>query len=170
MKMRWALAVVLVLAISQYAYAAGLETYAFPQKGQTPEQQKQDEGACSQWAEGQTGINPAVLQYRQQEAAASQQQAAQAASNPQPVRKLGRAALTGAAVGQMNKEMDDGAGKGAAIGVTLAASKARGEKVEQQKQAPLNAANAQSQSVQADGEKFKKAYCACMEGKGYSIR
>lgn len=169
MRMRWLFAAVLVLAMNQYSYAQS-GTYAFPQKGQTPDQQKQDEGSCAQWAKGQTGIDPAVLQYRQQEAASDQQQAEQAASNPGTGRKLVRAAATGAAVGQMNKNMDDGAGKGAAIGATLAVSKARGDKVEQQKQAPLNAANAQSQSVQADGEKFKKAYCACMEGKGYSIR
>jgi hypothetical protein len=169
MKMRWLFAAVLVLAMSQYSYAQS-GTYAFPQKGQTPDQQKQDEGSCAQWAKGQTGIDPAVLQYRQQEAAADQQQASQAASNPQTGRKLGRAAVTGAAMGQMNKNMDDGAGKGAAMGVTLAASKARGAKVEADKQAPVNAANAQSAGVQADSEKFTKAYCACMEGKGYSIR
>jgi cephalosporin-C deacetylase-like acetyl esterase len=33
-----------------------------------------------------------------------------------------------------------------------------------------DAAGAQVQNVQADTQKYTRAYCACMEGKGYSIR
>jgi hypothetical protein len=170
MRMRWALAVVFVMLLSQYAYAGTLGAYAFPQKGQTQEQQMQDESSCAQWAQNQTGLNPAVLQYQGQQAAASQQQVTQEASNPRVARNIGRAALTGAALGGINENMDSGAGKGAAMGVVVGASRARAQHLEQQTQNTVNAANAQSQNIKADTDKYLRAYCACMEGKGYSIR
>ena len=162
--------IILMGCAGSFVYAGEVGTYAFPQKGQTQEKQKQDESGCAQWAKDQTGLNPAVLQYQQQQAMASQQQAAQEASNPRVARRLGRAALTGAALGGINNNMDDGAGKGAVMGVTLAASRARAQNKEQQAQSTVNAADAQAQNVQADTQQYVRAYCACMEGKGYSIR
>jgi len=150
-------------------YAAGIDTYAFPQKGQTAEQQQQDEGFCVQWAQDQTGIDLAVLKYKQQEAA-EEQQKAQEASASRAGRPLLRTAATGAALGGISNNMDDGAGKGAVAGVTLAASRARTHSLEQKRQGVVDTANAKEQNVQADSEKYTKAYSACMEGKGYSIR
>jgi len=164
------LSMMFVLCAGVFAYAGGMGTYAFPQKGQTPEMQAQDESGCAQWAADQTGINPAVLQYRQQEAQADLQKASQEASKPKVVRKLGRAALTGAALGSMNESMDDGAGKGAAMAATVGVSKMIGQKQEQKAQAPLNEANANAAQVQAETQEYVRAYSACMEGKGYSIR
>ena len=164
------MAIVFVCSISSFVYAGQMGTYAFPQKGQSPEQQTQDEGGCAQWATGQTGLNPAVLQYQQQEVQADLQTASQQANKPQMGRRLGRAALTGAAMGSMDKEMKDGAGKGAAMMATMGASKAMGEKQEQKAQAPLNAANSKAAKVEADTQTYVRAYSACMEGKGYSIR
>ena len=177
MKVYWGLVVVVVvmvmLVLGQYAYANDLGAYAFPQKNQTPEQQKQDESTCAQWSKEKTGLDPAVLQYQQQQAMAAQQQTAQAAqqrASTSTARSLGRAALTGAALGGINNSMDDGAGKGAVMGVTLATSKAIGSSKDKQIQAAANGADAQAQQVQADSQKYMRAYCACMEGKGYSIR
>jgi hypothetical protein len=170
MRKKWLILTLAFCAIGGYAFASDMGTYAFPQKGQTPEQQKTDETSCAQWATDKTGLNPAVLQYQQQEVQAAQQKASAEANNPRTGRKLGRAAATGAALGAMNIGMDVGAGKGAAMATTLAVSKRRGEKVEEQAQAPLKEANAKSQKVQADAQEYTRAYCACMEGKGYSIR
>jgi len=170
MKVSLGIAAMVLVALCQCAYASDLGAYAFPQKGQTQEQQAQDESGCAQWAKGQTGLDPAVLQYQQQQAMATQQQAAQQASNPRVARKLGRAALTGAALGGINNNMDDGAGKGATMGVTLGASRALAQRKDNQVQSAVNGANAQAQQSQADSQKYMRAYCACMEGKGYSIR
>ena len=170
MKVSLGIAAMVLVALCQCAYASDLGAYAFPQKGQTQEQQAQDESGCAQWAKGQTGLDPAVLQYQQQQAMATQQQAAQQASNPRVARKLGRAALTGAALGGINNNMDDGAGKGATMGVTLGASRALAQRQDNKVQSTVNGANAQSQQAQADTQTYVRAYCACMEGKGYSIR
>jgi hypothetical protein len=170
--MRWVffLAFLLSGALTLRAYAGEMGTYAFPQKGQTPEQQKQDESACAQWAQGQTGLSPEELQQQQQAAAASQQQAAQEADKPRVARKLGKAALTGAALGGIDDAMDDGAGKGAAMGATVGASRMRSENLEKKADAQVGAADAQAEQAQANTQEYTRAYCACMEGKGYSIR
>jgi hypothetical protein len=162
-------ALIVFCGITVNVYAAGIETYAFPQKGQTAEQQKQDEGYCATWAKDKTGLDPALLQSKEQEAAA-QQQAAQQSAAPNKGRNLLRTAATGAALGGINNSMDDGAGKGAVAGVAVAASRNRAQSQEQAAQGAVNSANAQAQNVQADSQKYLKAYSACMEGKGYSIR
>ena len=41
--------------------AMAQQQYAFPQKGQTPEQQKKDEYDCHTWAVTQTGFDPTSL-------------------------------------------------------------------------------------------------------------
>lgn len=170
MRRQYLILMAILLCMTGFAYAGGMGTYAFPQKGQTAEIQAQDEASCTQWATNQTGLNPAVLQYQQQEAQAELQKATQEANKPRLGRKLGRAALTGAAVGSMNEHMDSGAGKGAAIGATLAASKMLGNRAENNAQAPLNEANTKAQNVQEASKEYVRAYSACMEGKGYSIR
>ncbi len=173
MKKQWLVLVLLLSVMSVCAYAASLGTYAFPQKGQTPEQQKTDENACAQWASDQTGLNPAVLEYQQKEAMAAQQQAVQQqqkAASTGTIRRIGRAALTGAALGGIDNGMDDGAGKGAVMGLTAATSQSIAKSKEQKIQAGIDSADAQSQQVQADTQKYLRAFSACMEGKGYSIR
>jgi hypothetical protein len=170
MGVRWAVTAVLVMSVCRFAFAADLGTYAFPQKGQTQEQQKKDESSCAQWAQDKTGLDPSVLQHQQEQAMASQQQAAEVANNPRVARKLGRAALTGAALGGINDNMDDGAGQGAVMGLTLGASQTMAQNKEKKVQAEANAANAQVQKAQAETQNYVRAYCACMEGKGYSIR
>jgi len=170
-KMFFVLAIV-VCSMTMEAYAGEFGTYAFPQKGQTPEQQKADEGTCAQWSADQTGLNPAVLKYQQEEANAGQQKAAatQQASQPTMGRTIAKTAVRGAALGGINNSMDDGAGKGAAMGAAVGLAKSRDAKQQQQVAGAVNGANAKSQKVQADTQTYLRAYSACMEGKGYSIR
>ena len=40
--------------------ALAQELMVFPSKGQSPEQQQQDRGACHAWAVNQTGYDPAL--------------------------------------------------------------------------------------------------------------
>lgn len=163
---------IVVCGITTYVHAGQLGTYTFPQKGQTPEQQKSDETSCTQWATDQTGINPAVLEYQQKEAQSAQQQAAatQQASQPSAGRRIAKTAARGAALGAINNNMDDGGGKGAAMGATVGLAKAKDAKQEQQVQGAVNGANAKSQKVQEDTQKYIRAFSACMEGKGYSVK
>jgi hypothetical protein len=165
----WMIFGVILLGSNSSSWAAQMGVYAFPRNGQPQEQQVQDESFCSQWASQQTGLNPAVLQYKQEQAMAAQQQAYANANRPTPVRRLGRAALTGTAVGAMNKNMDSGAGRGAAVGATLMASRGLSDMNQRKKQMALDQSTGFAQSVETDTAAYLKAYGACMEGKGYSI-
>src|SRR6266404_6959334 len=37
------------------------QTFVYPQKGQTPQKQAQDQAECQAWATQQTGVNPGML-------------------------------------------------------------------------------------------------------------
>ncbi len=165
----WMVLSIVLLGLAPLSHAGQMGAYAFPRNGQSQEQQIQDEGYCSQWSSQQTGLNPALLQYKQEQAMEAQRQAYANANRPTPVRRLGRAALTGTAVGAMNKNMDAGAGRGALMGTTLVASKGMGDLAERKKQMALDQSAAAGQSVEAETSNYLRAYSACMEAKGYSI-
>ena len=50
--------VALALCAALAAPGAVAQQFTYPAKGQSAEQQKKDEAECSQWATGQTGIDP----------------------------------------------------------------------------------------------------------------
>ena len=53
------------------------QTFIYPTKGQTPDQQGKDKTECSGWATQQTGFDPVqALQQQHAQAAQAQQQAA----------------------------------------------------------------------------------------------
>jgi hypothetical protein len=152
----------------QKSLAATLGVAAFPSAGQNAQQQSQDEAACYQWAVQNTGIDPfeaqkKAAQAQQQTAQATQQ--AQAAGEGQGVKTAAKGAAAGALIGAAAGD----AGAGAAIGAATGAVVGRRKKKQ---------AEAQAQQVQAQGQQaqqataqqmtnFKKAFCACLEGKKY---
>jgi hypothetical protein len=143
--------------------AMAQQQYVFPQKGQTPDQQKKDEYDCHTWAVSQTGYDPTKPQ------APPPQQAPQQPAGAQPGSGVGgaaRGAVVGAAVGSLDGE----AGKGAAVGATAGAVAARGQSRKQaqaQQQSQAQQASAQQSTKQQD---YLRARGACLEGKGYSVK
>ena len=153
--------------------AATMNIYAFPNAGQTAEQQSQDESACYQWAVQNTGADPFELskqaEQQKQQAAANQQAAAQAGKGARA-----KGAVAGAATGALIGEIaDDDAGKGAAYGAAAGVAVGGHKKRQAQKQASSQAA-AQDQQAQAamagQMDNFKKAFSACMESKKYMVK
>ena len=49
----------LIVASAALIGQASAQQYVYPAKGQTPQQQKNDEAACYSWAVQQTGFDPA---------------------------------------------------------------------------------------------------------------
>jgi len=136
---------------------AQAQTFVYPQKGQSQEQQKKDEYECYQWAKQQTGVDPM----------APAPQAAPPASAP----KGGavRGAAGGAALGAIGGAIAGNAGKGAAIGAGVGAAggairKRRGEQQQAAAQQQQQAAN------QAQPATYQRAFGACMEGRGYTVK
>jgi outer membrane protein with glycine zipper len=134
---------------------AGVDIFVYPGKGQTKEQQEQDEFACYKWAKEQTGFDPT-------------QPVQQAAAPPPPGREVGRGAARGAAVGAIGGAIGGDAGKGAAIGagVGAAAGVARRRNAEREQQAAQQQA---TQQHQASINGYKRAFSACMTGRGYTV-
>jgi len=135
-----------------------LNLFLYPTKGQSQQQQKVDEFDCYKWAIDQTGIDP--LDLPKTEAAV------QTGPTGGAVKGAARGAAAGAAIGAIAGD----AGKGAAIGATAGAMGGlRGgqqAQAQQNQQAQANAAAADEATINT----FKKAFSACIEGKGYTVK
>ena len=134
-----------------FAGHAQAKPYVYPAKGQSAQQQQQDDGQCYAWAKNNTGIDPAAV-----------------ASAPAPASgpatgggERAQGAVRGAVIGGV-VDGGDGARKGAAVGVVVGGAKARQNQKSQQ-------ASAQAQK-QGALDTFDRAYAACMEGRGYTVK
>lgn len=135
----------------------GAELMVFPAKGQTEQQRSADMAACHQWAVTESGVDPS----RVSAPAPSGQQQGQ--------RQVLRGALAGAAVGGLGGSLGGEFGKGAAAGAAVGAA-AGGIRRHQQKQATASVEQQQQQLVQEQLNRFNRAYSACLEGKGYTVK
>jgi hypothetical protein len=158
----------LTLLAQQKSLSSALDVAAFPQAGQSAQQQSKDEAACYDWAVKNTGTDPFELQKKaqaQQQQTAQATAQAQAAGEGQGVKTAAKGAAGGALIGAVAGD----AGTGAAVGATVGAVAGRRKK----KQAEAQAEQVQAQGAQAQQAtaaqmtSFKKAFCACMEGKKY---
>src|SRR5262245_35242143 len=137
-----------------------LNLFVYPGSGQDAAKQSQDENECYTWARQQTGIDPTATPAP---AAPVEKQRGGA------VKGAARGAAGGAAVGAI-ADGDDGAGDGAAIGATAGAVRGRRQQKKANKQAEAQAKEtAKTQDAQTK-ETFKKAWGACLEGRGYSVK
>ena len=134
---------------------AGADVYVYPGKGQTKEQQEQDEFSCYKWAKEQTGFDP--NQPMQQQAAAPPQQNAAV-----------KGAARGAAIGAIGGAIGGDAGKGAAIGagVGAAGGTMRRRQAEQQQAAAQQKAK---QAHDTEVGNYKRAFSGCMTSRGYTV-
>ncbi len=149
----WVVGGTLVLATSS---VWGQQPFIYPQKGQSPQQQAQDQGECQAWATQQTGINPMAM--------ASTPSMAPAAPQSSPMRGAARGAAVGAVGGAIGGDAGKGAAIGAATGAMVGGMRRRDQMQQQQAQ------QAQAQEAQAaQMDTFKRALAACLSAKGYSV-
>ena len=136
-----------------------LGLYVFPSDNQDKATQESDEMACFNWAKEQTGYDPInPTKYVGNEVDQSPDGSA--------VKGSAMGAAGGAAIGAIAGD----AGKGAAIGAVVGGARgirAKKSKDQQQQQANNAAANAASTDAAND---YNKAFSACMEGKGYTVK
>jgi uncharacterized protein YcfJ len=153
--------------------STSLGMVVFPAKGQTPQQQAQDEGECYAWSKGQTGVDPMAPPPAATQSAAEPAQSKPAADGSR-IRGAARGAAAGAIIGEV---ADDDAGKGAAIGAT-AGVVAGGRQSRKNQQAAAQQATQQQQQAtqqaqvanQQQLDLFKKGFAACLEPKGYTVK
>jgi hypothetical protein len=136
--------------------ASAQKPIVYPAKNQTSQQKQKDDKECIAWAKQNTGIDPV---------AASQpapQQTGPATGGGERVRGAARGAVGGAVIGGIAGDAGAGAGIGAAAGTMAGGARARQNQAAQNQQA-------QQQQQQALNT-FYRAYGACMEGRGYTIK
>jgi hypothetical protein len=139
--------------------AKGLDLFVFPSQDQDQATIDADEIACYKWAMEQTDydpINPPEIQTEQVDRSA----------DGTAVRSAARGAAAGAAIGAIAGD----AGTGAAVGAAAGGMRGRRAKVagDEKEQQQNNAAAAAEEKELLN--RFKKAFSACMEGKGYTVK
>jgi len=141
--------------VASTGLAESADVYVFPKNAQTKEQQEQDEFACYKWAKEQTGFDP--------------NKPVEQASAPAPKGGAVSGAAKGAAVGAIGGAIGGDAGKGAAIGAGVgAAAGAHKRRKGEKEQAAAQEQAAKQQEANVEG--YHRAFGACMEGKGYTVK
>jgi len=136
-------------------FGMAADVFVFPKNGQTKEQQEQDEFSCYKWAKEQTGFDP--------------NKPVEHAAAPAPQGGAGKGAAKGAAVGAIGGAIGGDAGKGAAVGAGVGAAAGAHKKRKGEKQQEAAEQQAEKQQA-ANVEGYQRAFGACMEGKGYTVK
>ncbi|MES2011696.1 MAG: YMGG-like glycine zipper-containing protein [Pseudomonadota bacterium] len=147
------------LMVCALASAAGAQQpIIYPAKGQSPQKQSSDTGACQQWAKQTTGVDPVAIA----------QQSGQPAAPPQQGGRV-RGAAGGAAAGAAIGAIAGDAGKGAAIGAVTGTA-AGGVRQRRKNEAAAEQQQAEQQQVSQEMATFNRAVGACMTGRGYTVQ
>lgn len=128
----------------------------YPAKGQSASQQQKDEAECNTWAKGNTGVDPAAI------AAAPPPSAPAPGPGGQRIAGAAKGAIVG---GLVTGGDDSGAKTGAVVGAMAGGAKAR-----QQQRAQAQAQQEAQAQTQQKLDTFHKAFGACMEGRGYTVK
>ena len=144
-----------VAALCMAFTAMAQKPLVYPAKGQSAKQQSSDDGACYAWAKQNTGIDPAY-----------QTPPPQASGPATGGGERAGGALRGAAGGAIIGGIAGDAGEGAAIGAVVG-TMAGGRRARQNQEAQNQQAQAQHQQQL---NTFYRAYGACMEGRGYTVK
>ena len=146
-----------IAAFSLAGVAAAQQPIVYPAKGQSAQQQKKDDAECYAWAKQTTGIDPAAVA-----SSPPPQDTGPATGGGQRVRGAARGAVGGAAIGAIAGDAGQGAGIGAVVGTMAGGRQARQQQAAQ---------NQQSVAQQQDLiNTHYRAFSACMEGRGYTIK
>jgi hypothetical protein len=153
----------LVIALLAAGIVLAQELVIYPAKGQSQEQMDKDKYECYTWGKQQSGFDP--MQQPKATEPPPQQQAQQGGA--------GRGAARGALVGVTAGAIAGDAGKGAAIGAASGAivgGARRRDQQRQQQQAEQQWAEQQAATYTKNRDGYNRAYGACLEGRGYSVK
>lgn len=135
------------------------ELYIYPAKGQSDEQMDKDKYECYNWAKKDTGFDPMAVPTTSTPAPGGQKKSGGVVKGA-----LGGAAL-GAIIGDSSRSAKRGAVAGGLIGGVRQSSSNR--QTEQQQQ---QWAQQESASYANNRNNYNRAYSACLEGRGYTVR
>ena len=134
----------------------------FPAKGQSQDQMEQDKFQCYNWAKKETGFDP--MKVPTATSAPPQQQARPGGAV--------RGGAVGAGVGAIAKSggsRSKGAAKGAAIGGLVGGARTQSQ-MRRDEQARKQWEQEQAAQYAHSRNTYNRAYAACMEGRGYTVK
>lgn len=141
----------------------GSDAFIYPNKGQSQQQQEKDQAACYNWAKQKSGFDPM----------AQPTASAPPPSAEPPVGGVLRGGARGGVVGLAVGAIAGNAGKGAAIGAAaggLLGGMRRRDHAMREEQAQNQWANQQAANYQQHRANYNRAFGACMEGRGYTVK
>ncbi len=150
------LALAMTLGVFLCAPAGAQDWFVFPNEGQSQDEQDKAEFQCIRDARERTGFDPMATPQ---------------ATQPAPQQRGGalggaaRGALLGTAVGAIGGNVGRGAAMGAAGGGLLGGMRRNDSRREQEQWARDQTAN-----YQQDRDRFTRAFTACMEARGFTVR
>jgi len=139
------------------------DLFIYPTKGQSQDQMEKDKFDCYQWAKQNTGFDP-MAQPKTTEPAPKGQ-----AQEGGVLKGAARGALVGVTVGAIAGDAGKGAAIGAAGGGLMGGMKRRDQR-KQQEQAQQQWEQEQAAIYQKSRDEYNRAYGACLEGKGYTVK
>jgi uncharacterized protein YcfJ len=135
----------------------------YPAKGQSEKKMEQDKFTCYDWAKKQTGFDP--MKVPTTTTPPPEKKATQGGA----VKGAAAGALIGVAAGAAGGDAGKGAAVGAAAGGTAGALKQRStNKKSEQEQAQWE--QKESAAYANKRSEYNRAYSACLEGKGYTVK
>jgi len=151
----WFTTILIALTAVAIVSAAQAEVFVYPKQGQSQDAFQKDQYECHNWAQQQTGFNPAAPP--------------QAAAPPPAQGGVVRGGARGAAVGAVGGAIAGDAGKGAAVGAAVGgtATVMRNNRANRDAAAANQQAQAQQQAAYGN---YEKAYATCLSGRGYSVK
>jgi len=146
-----------MIVLSFAVTAMAQKPIVYPAKGQSAQQQSKDDAECYAWAKQTTGIDPAVVA-----SSPPPQNTGPAVGGGERVRGAVRGAAGVGAIGAIAGDAGQGAGIGAVAGAMAGGRKARQQQAAQNQQAVMQ----QQEMINT----HYRAFGACMEGRGYTIK
>ena len=156
------LSFVIAMLVAPSAAPLAQDVYAYPNQGQSQEQQDKDQFECFNWSKQQSGFDPMAVPT--------------ASAPPPQDQSTGPGLLGGAAVGAgagaIGGAIGGNTGKGAAIGAAagglLGGLRSNRQKNSNQ-QARQDWERQQAAQYQQARNNYNRAYTACMTARGYTI-
>ncbi|MEH6355150.1 MAG: glycine zipper family protein [Marinobacter sp.] len=148
-----------VLLLGAVHQALAQEVFIYPNKGQSSDQQAKDTLECSEWAKTNAGYDPANPAPGSVAQSGPEQQAGGAV----------RGAAGGAALGAIAGDSSEAAARGAAAGAVVGGLKQRRANREAQEEYQQEDLQLAAQST-AKMNDYNRAYAACLEGRGYTVK
>jgi hypothetical protein len=163
-KIVWISLIIVIIMVAGPVFAQ--DPIVYPAKGQSEDQMEKDKYQCYSWAKNQTGFDPMKTPT---------------ATSPPPQKEArrggaGRGAVGGAAAGAIVGGITggrSGAGKGALIGGgggALIGGMRRENQRKQEEQARNQWEREQTNNYARARSEYNRAFGACMEGRGYSVK